>query len=249
MRNIVIIMAGGLGKRMKSTLPKVLHPVDGIPMLVHILKTAESLKPVQILLVVGKYREVICEEIQKYVNIKKITFINQQNPLGTADAIKCCLTQLKKFSNTKTIILSGDTPLITRNTLIKLSNNCKYANVLTTILENPTGYGRIIENTQNKLVSIVEEKDADHLTKKINKINGGIYCFNTDLLIQFIPQISNDNAQNEFYLTDIFSIINTELGNVISNINIDTTSQYEILGVNNPSQLEFINKKFLENKY
>jgi len=237
---IVIIMAGGLGKRMNSDIPKVLHKVGDIPMLVRVVKQAEQLKPQKIFIVVGKYKEIIENTISDYIQLDNIEFIMQEEALGTAHAIMCCYDELLKYknenTNTNVLILSGDVPLIRSKTMIELLSNMNKVKLMVTNLNDPTGYGRIIENDDifNK---IVEEKDCNEMEKLINKVNCGIYAFDISILCEYLPHITNENLQNEFYLTDIIEIIkkNTQIN--IDLYIIPQNKQNEIMGVNNLEQL------------
>ena len=234
----ILIMAGGLGKRMNSDIPKVLHLINNEPMIVKIIKTANRLNPKKIIIVVGKFKEIIKNKISEYIDLTNIEFIDQDEPLGTGHAIMCCSKYLSNYLNSKTLILSGDVPLITENTLNKIINNSKNVTIATSKVDNPYGYGRIVLNN-NIFEKIVEEKDCNDLEKDIKIINSGIYIFNTEILIKNINFINNINKQNEYYLTDIFSIIKNK------NINIDLYNiecYNEILGVNTSEQLNYLNK-------
>src|SRR3989304_10164889 len=134
----IIIMAGGLGKRMKSDIPKVLHKVGEMPMLVKIIKTARELKPDKILVIVGKYKDMIEDTLKQYIDMKDIEFIIQEESLGTGHAIQCCKFYFEKMGNESLLILSGDTPLLTVETIkdFERGNNNK---IMTTILEKPYG--------------------------------------------------------------------------------------------------------------
>jgi UDP-N-acetylglucosamine diphosphorylase/glucosamine-1-phosphate N-acetyltransferase len=231
-------MAGGLGKRMNSDLPKVLHCIKGKPMLVRVLEQSLLLNPDKILIIVGKYEEIIRNTLSEYMDISKIEFVLQPEPLGTGHAIQCCLGQLEENDESScTLILSGDVPLLQHNTLMDfLQGNCE-AKLMTTLLDNPTGYGRIIEDN-NVFTKIVEEKDCLLKEKLVKKVNCGIYVFDTNLLCKYIVKIDNNNSQKEYYLTDIIKLIKLYK----ENINIDTFDiakeiQYQIMGVNTVEQL------------
>ena len=238
----IIIMAGGLGKRMNSETPKVLHKVKGIPMLISILEKALILNVYKILLVVGKYYNIIknciCEYINQEIIDSKINFIIQNEPLGTGHAIMCCKNVLSKLPDKieNICILSGDVPLITNETINNLLNNTKTCKILIAELTNPYGYGRIkIDN--NKIIKIIEEKDCILDEKKITLINSGIYSFNINVLLKYIDNLDNNNSQKEYYLTQIFELINKD------NLNIDyklIKNNNEIMGVNTKEQLLII---------
>lgn len=234
----VIIMAGGLGKRMNSNLPKVLHCVKQKPMLVHVLEQSLLLQPTQILVVVGKYKDIIIKTLCNYIDITNIKFVLQPEPLGTGHAIQCCLPELQNFNkNSTTLILSGDVPLLQHNTLTNFLKNTNNAILMTTLLDNPTGYGRIIEHN-NIFTKITEEKDCLPEEKCVKKVNCGIYAFNTELLCKYIVKLDNNNSQQEYYLTDIIKLIKTYEPTIIVNtFDIPKEIQYQIMGVNTQEQL------------
>jgi UDP-N-acetylglucosamine diphosphorylase/glucosamine-1-phosphate N-acetyltransferase len=245
-KNIVVIMAGGLGKRMNSDLPKVLHKINGEPMLTKIIKETSHINPEKIFIIVGKYRAIIESTIGEYINkdyMKKyITFVDQPEPLGTGHAIKCCCLSpdFVKYIDSNVLILSGDVPLITFQTMKEMLNNVDRVRIMTTTLEIPHGYGRIVQDHSGDFVKIVEEKDCSDKEKSIQKINCGIYAFHAYILHKYIVYIENNNSQKEYYLTDIFQIINEkfEEKNVIEIHEIPIIRQKEIMGVNTPEQLE-----------
>lgn len=234
--NIIVIMAGGLGKRMFSDIPKVLHEIGGEPMLVRVLRQAIKLNPYKILLVVGKYKEIIEETISKYISIHNICFIDQSEARGTGHAIMCCRETLLTIPGSNVLILSGDTPLVRSNTMESLLDNVKSVNVTVTNMEDPYGYGRIIENN-NVFEKIVEEKDCSDEERKVKKINCGMYVFNNNLLCKYLPYLTNNNAQKEYYLTDMIQIIKEHEQIVIDTYEISKKQQHEIKGVNTKEQL------------
>lgn len=244
---IVIIMAGGLGKRMESDLPKVLHQVIEpsninikYPMLVHVLNTSIKLNPTKIFVIVGKYKNIIEESINKYIKTDNlIEYVIQEPALGTAHAIRCSLPQISKFMDEKAIILSGDVPLILIDTLRGLDGETN--KLLITELENPYGCGRILFDNTNKIIGIREEKDCNDEERKINFVNCGIYQIAVKDLVDLIPLIRNENKSNEYYLTDIIYLM------IQKSIPIDTHqlekySQWEIKNVNTKKDLEYLNE-------
>jgi UDP-N-acetylglucosamine diphosphorylase/glucosamine-1-phosphate N-acetyltransferase len=243
--DIIIIMAGGLGKRMNSNIPKVLHKIHNIPMIVRIIEEAKKLNPMHIYIIVGKYRSIIENTIKEYINIDtNITFILQEEALGTGHAIQCCETTLYKkyiennISN-NVLILSGDVPLIKSDTMKQMLINLNKIKIMVTKLDNPTGYGRIANlNNSVSFDKIVEEKDCTPDQKMIQKVNCGIYAFDINILCKYIHCITNDNAQKEFYLTDIVEIIKNKENIDIDMYEILPDQQYEIMGVNTIEQLE-----------
>jgi len=234
--NNIVIMAGGLGKRMSSELPKVLHNLGNIPMLVRIVQQAMMLKPYKILIVVGKYKKIIEETLSKYVSLKNIVFIIQEQALGTGHAIMCCRDFLLSNKSDSVLILSGDTPLVKSSTMYNMLNPTTNVNVCVTVAEDPSGYGRIVE-TDGVFEKIVEEKDCSDEERKIKKINGGMYAFNNNLLCKYLPYLTNNNAQKEYYLTDMIQIIKEHEQVAIGTHEISKNQQYEIRGVNTKKQL------------
>lgn len=243
----ITILAGGLGKRMNSSLPKILHEVNGIPMIVKIINEVIKLNPFKILIIVGKYKDIIDETITKYININNIEYVIQETALGTGHAILCSLNHLD--NDGINLIVNGDTPMLTYETLndIKqffVSNNYKL--LITSInLKDPFGCGRIILNN-NIFEKIVEEKDSNLEQKKITLINCGMYIATNKILKKYIPLIKNENIQQEFYLTDI-----VEIYKIITNKNIglyimDSTKELEIININTKKQLDELNKILIE---
>ena len=235
-RPIILIMAGGLGKRMNSKLPKVLHKIKDKPMLIHVIETSKKLNPIKIGIIVGKYKKNIYDCMIEYnINMANIEFINQDIPLGTGHAILCTLPFLENYKNNICFILSGDTPFIKSETLQFMMNKIDDAIILVSKKENPFGYGRIvIEN--NRCKKIIEEKDANEIEKKINIVNGGIYGFYIPILFEYLPKINNNNSQSEYYLTDIFEFLEKDKKSIHIHV-LSIENQFELLGVNTIDQL------------
>ena len=237
--SVILIMAGGLGKRMNSDIPKVLHLINNKPMIVEIIETSLKLNIHKIGIIVGKYYAVIKETLEKYLdpNIidQKINFIMQNEALGTGHAILCCKKFLEKMPTYiyNVCILSGDVPLISVESINNLLNDTEFCNILIANIDEPSGYGRIVlEN--NKISKIVEEKDCTEEEKQIKFINSGIYSFNIKVLLQYIDKIDNNNKQNEYYLTQLFELF---VKNYIP-INYQIVENIlEISGVNDQQQL------------
>lgn len=251
---VTIIMAGGLGKRMNSDLPKVLHKIAGVPMICHILtklKNLSSDKPSdkKVMIVVGKYRQIIEETINNFLQekdlqffIEKIQYIDQIEPMGTGHAIQCCRSELLKYQNANVLILSGDVPLISSQLMMKMITNLNTIRIAVTRLENSTGYGRILEK-DGKFDKIVEEKDCNAEQKTIQKVNCGLYAVDCNTLCRYLPYLKNNNSQNEYYLTDIIEIIKCEEHiDAVEMYEISKKSQHEIMGVNTIQQLEELEK-------
>lgn len=235
----IIIMAGGLGKRMNSDLPKVLHKIKNKPMIVYILETSLKLNVHKICIVVGKFNTIIKNTISEYISQEiidsKIQYIMQNEPLGTGHAILCCknfLSKIPEYIN-NICILSADVPLISYTTINELLNTIQYCKILIANLLEPHGYGRI-KTQNNKIIKIIEEKDCNEDEKKISFINSGIYTFNIKLLLHYIDKLSNNNNSKEYYLTQIFELFSND------NINIDYSiikNIKEISGINTQEQL------------
>lgn len=248
---VAVIMAGGLGKRMESTLPKVLHKISGIPMICHLLLKLKVLKHLinieKIIIVVGKYKDIIKSELEKYDQIPDIKYVTQDEPLGTGHAIKCCINELRDFPQSDVLILSGDVPLLQQNTMNKLINMDEKVKLITTTLYDPTGYGRILRNSE-KFEKIVEQKDCNKKELELKEINCGIYAIKSEFLCKYLPHLKNNNSQNEYYLTDIIEIIKREEKQDVGILKIPEENVYEILGVNTIEQLKDLEKLLIKNK-
>ena len=237
-------MAGGLGKRMESTLPKVLHRVLNYPMIVHVIKTAFLLNPDKIYLIVGKYKQIIDDTIKVFLSTEeysKIDYIVQEEALGTGHAIMCSLNTISQHIEDKTIILSGDVPLISIETLSHLMSD-EQDKMLITALENPKACGRIIFNDDKTLIDeIVEEKECTDTQKEIKYVNCGIYQISVKNLLKYVPLITNENKAQEYYLTDVVDLIKQN-DNKIGFYALPENMQYEIKNVNTKHDLEVLNK-------
>ena len=208
-----VILAAGKGTRMDSDLPKVLHEVGGIPMIVHVIHKARSLGAKKIITVLGYKYDIV----QKALKNESVECALQLKQLGTAHAVLQCRNLLNHFQG-NVLILYGDVPLIKVETLSKLMEVHEKENPLSTILStdipNPTGYGRIIRCPDHSLMKIVEEKDATNEERQIAEINSGIYVFDAQTLWRLVPLVGNNNKQNEYYLPDVINLIIQEKGKV-----------------------------------
>jgi len=244
----IVILAGGLGKRMLSQIPKVLHLLCGKPMLVHVLETAFHLNPAKIYIVVGKYKTIIEETLSKYVSLDKIVFVDQPDAQGTGHAVHCVLSHLLNVNEDhKIVILSGDVPLLKSNTICSLDTEDEVS-LMTTQYSDPTGYGRIVKNTDGVFVKIIEQKDCNNEEVEIDIVNAGVYMFTSGLLRDYIPLINNNNAQNEYYLTDIFEIIKEHENIPIGMVHLPSEKSIELTGINTKEQLELLETQLLSNK-
>jgi bifunctional UDP-N-acetylglucosamine pyrophosphorylase/glucosamine-1-phosphate N-acetyltransferase len=240
MSNLVVtIMAAGEGKRMRSPLPKVLNLFKKRPMLVRIVQTTMALQPKKIIIITGKHHDLIKTTLAEYIDISKLLFVQQVEPLGTGDAIRYCLPHYEVGE--KVLILNGDMPLINIETLTRFINKSKRNNftVLVARYENPFGYGRIIYQ-YNSFSGIVEEKDCTEAQRKIEIINSGIYFVDAVILKKYIPWIDNNNAQKEFYLTDLVKIVYNHTDIPMDTYLIDELSNRCISGVNTPEELAIL---------
>ena len=218
---------------MLSQKAKVLQALGGRTMLNHVLTTANKISN-KISVVVGFDKEGVEEEIKK-IGINVNTYL-QKEQIGTADAVKTTLKDIDK--NEKILILYGDVPLIKEETLKKLCNQESDLSILTTNLENPTGYGRALKDKENNVLGIIEEKDADLEQKKIKEIFTGILVIKGGLLKNFIPEIENNNSAKEFYLTDLIGIAHKNG----FKINTLSSSNEETAGANNRIEQEELEK-------
>lgn len=226
----VIILAAGKGTRMKSKMPKVLHKIAGLPMVCHVLETAKALGADKIVTVIGPDME----EVRKAVAPTPCAI--QQAQKGTADAVMAAMPELDGFKG-DVLVLYGDVPLVTEQTLQILIDHHQGGDFGATILvmapPNPTGYGRIIQNADGTLNRIVEQADASEEEKQIRLVNSGIMCIKGESLNAWLAQIESKNAQGEFYLTDLPSVIQKEGGNC----GVIRGDYMELRGVNSRSQL------------
>lgn len=240
-----VVLAAGKGTRMKSDLPKVLHKVCGKPMVEHVIDQLNHLSIDQIVTVVGHQKERVQEQLGSSVD-----FAHQVEQLGTAHAVKTC-HELLGHQEGATLIITGDTPLISSETLAKcldLHRETKSAaTILTMLPEDPTGYGRIIRNEAGEVERIVEEKDASEEERAVNEVNSGIFCFDNRLLFEALDLVSTDNEQGEYYLPDVIEVLKSK-GERISAISVQDVE--EGLGINNRSQLakaeKILQKRIIE---
>ena len=249
-KTIPIILAGGLGKRMNSSVPKVLHEIMGQPMLIRIIDTVLETAPEKIMIVVGKFREIISENIHsRYSHIyDKFIMIDQVNPQGTGHALQCALPQIKKHPHTNFVVLSGDVPLITESLISEMSSKSDVDAALAVMdIDYPSGYGRIV--MENGVFSkIVEEKDCNVTEQKINLVNCGLYMFSSECLCKYLPLLSNTNAQKEYYLTDLFGMMIDAEKHIISVVKLPVHQQYQLQGVNTPEQLKQLENVYTSNR-
>lgn len=228
MTNIfAVILAAGQGTRMKSKLYKVLHPVCGKPMVEHVVDNIQRLNVSRIVTIVGHGAEKVKEQLGE-----KSEYVLQAEQLGTAHAVRQAEGILGSLDGT-TLVVCGDTPLIRPETLEALfehhqKQNAK-ATILTAIADNPTGYGRVLRDTNGQVAQIVEQKDASPDQLLVKEINTGTYCFDNKALFEALKLVKNDNAQSEYYLPDVIEILQQQ-GEIVSAYSCDNFD--ETLGVN-----------------
>ena len=225
----IVILAAGQGKRMHSNLPKVLHPLAGKALLAHVLDTARSLVPQRLCVVYGHGGEAV----RTTIDAPDLVWVLQEPQLGTGHAVMQVLPHLDAAGTT--LVLYGDVPLLQAGTLKQLVHAARDAlAILTVELADPEGYGRIVRNAAGEMVRIVEQKDASAAERAIREVNTGIVALPTAHLSDWLGRLSNDNAQQEYYLTDIVGMA------VAAGVPIRTTqaqSESEVLGVNSKGQL------------
>ena len=227
-----IVLAAGEGSRMKSNRAKSLQRIGGTSMLEKICLTAGSISP-KITLVVGFDKDSVIKESKTY-NLE-ISTADQPEPIGTGDAVKCGITKVEDGS--KVLVLYGDVPLIKKDTLKELINSSDDGlSILTTILENPYGYGRVKKDDSGNALAIVEEKDASADEKNIKEIFTGVLCGKKELIEEGLDKLDNNNAAGEFYLTDLVSIISSK-GFKIKTYN---ASNDEVKGANSKAELALL---------
>lgn len=241
----ILILAAGLGTRMKSETAKVLHKLGGRPVIAHVIRTAAALDPRRIVVVVGHQAEAVEQSVKSEINDDRVSFALQEEQLGTGHAV---LSARRFFENENStlLILSGDVPMIRVETLAKLVQQHRShrgrgaaCTILTVKLDEPTGYGRVVRDQFGLFQKIVEQKDASEEERKIREINSGIYCFNSRMLFDSLAKVRNDNKQNEYYLTDA-PLILSEAGEPVSLYSHNDFR--EVSGINNREELAEMEK-------
>ncbi|KWC86814.1 bifunctional N-acetylglucosamine-1-phosphate uridyltransferase/glucosamine-1-phosphate acetyltransferase [Burkholderia cepacia] len=226
----IVILAAGTGKRMRSALPKVLHPLAGRPLLSHVIDTARTLQPSRLVVVVGHG----AEQVQAAVAAPDVQFAVQAEQLGTGHAVRQALPLLDPAQ--PTLVLYGDVPLTRASTLQRLVDAAREGRygILTVTLDDPTGYGRIVRDAAGFVTRIVEQKDASPDQLKIAEINTGIIVTPTAQLSMWLGALKNENAQGEYYLTDVVELA-IEAGFEV--VTAQPDEEWETLGVNSKAQL------------
>ncbi|WP_336166791.1 bifunctional UDP-N-acetylglucosamine diphosphorylase/glucosamine-1-phosphate N-acetyltransferase GlmU [Acinetobacter sp. 161(2023)] len=236
MSTTVIILAAGKGTRMRSQLPKVLQPLAGRPLLGHVIKTAKQLLAKNIITIYGHGGDHVKQTFAQ----ENIQWVEQAEQLGTGHAVKMTLPVLPKEG--VSLILSGDVPCISATTLQKLLDASTQTGIglVTLTVDDATGYGRIVRQ-DGKIQAIIEHKDASEEQRQIKEFNTGIYCVSNAKLHEWLPKLSNDNAQGEYYLTDIVAMAIADGLEVAS---VEPELAFEVEGVNNRLQLAALEREF-----
>ena len=236
MSTTVIILAAGKGTRMRSNLPKVLQPLAGRPLLRHVIETAKKLNAKNIITIYGHGGDKVKQAFEQ----ENVQWVEQAEQLGTGHAVKVTLPVLP--TDGVSLILSGDVPCITQETLEKLLAVSRETGIglVTLTLNDAAGYGRIVREN-NKIQAIVEHKDANDAQRQIKEINTGIYCVSNAKLHQWLPKLSNNNAQGEYYLTDIVAMAIADGLEVAS---VEPELAFEVEGVNDRIQLAALEREF-----
>ncbi|MCH5138838.1 bifunctional UDP-N-acetylglucosamine diphosphorylase/glucosamine-1-phosphate N-acetyltransferase GlmU [Clostridiaceae bacterium UIB06] len=250
MYNCAIILAAGEGKRMKSSTPKILHKVSGREMVNIVIDVIKKAEIDDINVIIGRG----ADEVKEATKERKVTYSFQDKQLGTGHAVMCAKEFLSGKKGT-VAIFTGDAPLITTETVRKLvdfhKNEAYKATILTSIVDSPSGYGRVIREKSGEVLKIVEHKDCTEDELKVNEINAGMYCFDIENLLKSLDKLDNNNAQGEYYLTDVIGILKNN-GEKVGALPIPFE---ETMGVNSRVQLaeaekvmrKRINLKHMEN--
>jgi len=233
-----VILAAGKGKRMKSDLPKVLHRVGGHPIIEYVIKTAKSLKVRKIMVVIGHKGQMLADFLKPF----QVELVWQRELLGTGHAVLQTRSHLSDFEGT-ILVLSGDVPFLRAQTvreLIQTHQQTKAsATVLSALLEDPEGYGRVIRGMDGSVHKIVEDRDASPEEKKEKEINTGTFCFDSRLIFSTLDQVNRENEQREYYLTDVVKILRNNNRRVSA---FQARNSQETMGINSFEQLHQMEK-------
>ncbi len=238
----ILILAAGLGTRMKSRVAKVLHQLQGRPLIAHVCRTAELLGPRRTYIIVGHQADDVRAAVEKELGNDQASLVNQTEQRGTGDAVMAASGALAG-ANSTVLILSGDVPMVRAETLWTLLEqhiaDKASCTLLSVRLENPTGYGRIVRDEAGNFLKIVEQKDASEDERQLREINAGIYCFDSEKLFRALERVRPTNSQGEYYLTDVPGILRDDGEQVTLYQHSDAR---EVSGVNTRAELaEFEN--------
>jgi len=230
----VIVLAAGLGKRMRSELPKVLHPLAGRPLLAHVLDAARALAPRRMFVVHGHG----AERVRAAFPDAGVDWVLQAKQLGTGHAVLQALPQVA--SDADVLVLYGDVPLVRPATLKRLVDGARGSvGIVVAELDDPSGYGRIVRDAAQRVARIVEQKDATASELAIREVNSGFFCLSARRLAPWLSKIGNDNAQNEYYLTDLVALAVADAVPVLA---VKAEDQWEVAGVNSMQELAVLER-------
>jgi bifunctional UDP-N-acetylglucosamine pyrophosphorylase/glucosamine-1-phosphate N-acetyltransferase len=245
MERAAVILAAGKGTRMPSNRPKVMHEIGGRPMVLHVIDTIRDIWGERIYLVVGYMAEKVVEAVKQDDGPHRgVEFVYQREQLGTGHAVLQCEDAMADFDGT-VIVLNGDVPCLRARTIERFAQYHDAENaagtVLTAMVDDATGYGRIVRDADGSLLRIVEEKDASDDEKRIQEINSGLFCFNKRALFEALRTTDRDNAQNEYYLTDVIDVLKRR-GEGVRAFCVDDPR--EVSGVNTEEELDAVRRYF-----
>lgn len=237
----IVVLAAGKGSRMNSDLPKVLHQIAGQSLLAHVLKSAFSLGPDCIHVVVGHQKQQVIDAFSNHPEKQRLNWVEQTEQLGTGHAVSTAMPAIPTDANV--LMLTADVPLIQAHTLRAMVSAMAHAPLalLTADVRNPFGLGRITRDTSGNITGIVEQKDATEAQRAIREINSGILCARSADLARWLQQIGNQNAQQEYYLTDIVALAHEEGAPVFGT---QPESETEVMGINTRVQLAEVERLF-----
>ena len=237
----IVILAAGKGSRMQSDLPKVLHKIAGKSLLEHVIDSSLALQPEKIHVVVGHGKDQVIAQFAAHAQQAKIAWVEQTEQLGTGHAVSTALPAIS--DNANVLMLTADVPLIETNTLASMvaSMSSTPLALLTAMVENPDGLGRITRDQTGAVSGIVEQKDADKTQRAISEINSGIICAHKDQLAQWLAQVSNNNAQQEYYLTDVVGLAYSAACPITA---LHPNSNSEVSGINSRIQLAEVERLY-----
>jgi UDP-N-acetylglucosamine diphosphorylase/glucosamine-1-phosphate N-acetyltransferase len=233
----IVILAAGLGTRMQSDKAKVLHEINGRPMVSYVVDTARAVAGNNVVLVIGHQADLVRETVARQADLR---YALQEEQLGTGHAVMCAMPAVPETTRC-VVVLCGDVPLLKATTLHRFISDHRsqhrMLSILAVHLSDPTGYGRVVQDEQGNVIGIVEEADATRSERTIKLVNTGIYCIERSFLETALHQIHADNAQGEYYLTDIVGVAHAG-GHSIGVTQGDNADEF--LGVNSPEQLKTV---------